>query len=138
MNEKDWLYRELPNSFFDEMGIIPKFRFFKIHRARKYIMKKIRGIPNYWLPLAETIINISQSKKFSEDCRTFRFQLFLIYKNLGIDLKLPHYWYIDGVTIEPETIVRVTNGVIGWRCDSSREECGITDICRFYTKENIL
>lgn len=133
---EDWLYRDLPNSFFDNAGIFPKYKIFRNYRTKLWLNKKLGKIPEYWQALALTIYEMIRNRA-SSNCRAFRFQLFYAYKRLldkGIDIHLPHYWYKDGVTIEPETIVRVTNGIIGWRCDESREECGITDTCRFYKK----
>lgn len=66
----------------------------------------------------------------------FRCELFSVAKNLeemGIDLHLPYAWFCDGPMIEPEWIVRITNGIIGWSCDpdyDNPDTCGL-DNCRY-------
>ncbi len=67
-------------------------------------------------------------------CREFRCALFLIYmkcQEKGIKLIIPSYWFVDGPMIEPEKIVRITNGIIGWSGDDSCKECGRND-CPYY------
>ena len=47
--------------------------------------------------LAYCIINLLKHGEM--EFRTFRFMLYKLYRDLeeqGIDIKLPHYWYIDG------------------------------------------
>jgi len=123
----NWLTRDLPESFFVNAG----------RHTAKEINSLFEEIPKEYKPLAYTIIMLSmETSPEMKRCQEFRQILFLTYKNLlenkKIDLSLPHYWYADGVMIEPELIVRTTNGIIGWVCDDSVEKCLMTEgECRF-------
>jgi hypothetical protein len=131
----EWLDRELPDKFFTTPIPVGEHQ------------KRFDEIPEAVKPLAFAIINtaIEMSKKGvggPEDgsCCAFRNVLFSVCHDLkekGTDLHLPYYWFADGVMIEPEWIVRLTNGLVKWVCDSSRRMCLLTDTCRFYTKETI-
>jgi hypothetical protein len=125
-----WLTRDLPESFFIEAG----------HHTSEEVGPLFKEIPDEYKPLAYAIIALSaETQPEMKRCQEFRQILFLTYKNLleesKIDLELPHYWYADGVMIEPELIVRVTNGVIGWVCDDSVEKCLMEEECRYFKKE---
>jgi hypothetical protein len=51
-------------------------------------------------------------------------------KDQNMTLPLPYYFFLDGVMIEPEWIVRITNGIIGWSCTKgfdNPEDCGLTN-----------
>ncbi|MCK9458677.1 MAG: hypothetical protein M0R80_03490 [Proteobacteria bacterium] len=128
MND-DWLTRNLPESFFTEAGR---------HSAEKF-KSLFKEIPDEYKPLAYAIIVLSaETAPEMKRCQEFRQILFLTYKSLleenKIDLKLPHYWYADGVMINPEWIVRITNGIIGWICDDSVEECLMEGECRYFKR----
>lgn len=129
INEKlatDWILGHRPDSFFRLAGT---------HNPEE-CKQLYSEIPEYYKPLAYTIINLSLivDKKLNK-CRIFRHLLYVLYEKIGtkgVDLHLPYYWYADGVMIEPEFIVRITNGIIGWKCDESRDGCGMETDCIFW------
>lgn len=124
-----WIDRPLPDEFFTEK--IPEGQ----HQQR------IDEIPVEYRELAQTIYELALwHHKMGRDstapgsCCEFRQLLFIAIEKLaekGVILLLPSYWYMDGVMIEPEWIVRITNGLVKWVCDSSKHECGIWGKCRF-------
>ena len=130
----DWIDRDLPPEFFSVR---------KDSLSSEQVRARFIEIPDELKLLAHTMIQfaISNCKSGSgEDtdgsCHFFRIGLYHISVELekkGIDIHLPHYWYVDGVMIEPEWIVRITNGIVQWSCDSSREHCGLyaEGGCRF-------
>jgi len=87
----------------------------------------------YKVAVAEHKLGLTKSKKA---CLRFRCLIFKLYKEIleeeKIDLCLPYYWYCDGVMIEPEWIVKITNGLVKWSCDDSVLDCGMRNHCRFY------
>lgn len=121
-----WLTRPLPKQFFFDAG-----------KPRDNLDKWFKEIPDEYKKLAYAIIvsTLEVNNTKLSNCMEYRQFLFLLQKSLiedhSIDLKLPYYWFMDGVMIEPEFIVRITNGIIGWRCDSSIEHCGREDECIF-------
>jgi hypothetical protein len=124
-----WLLRDLPESFFINAG----------RHTSEEINSLFKEIPDKYKQLAYTIIILSaESTPEMKRCQEFRHLLFLAYKKLleehKIDLDLPHYWYADGVMIEPEWIVRITNGIIGWVCDDSVEKCLMEGECRYFKR----
>jgi len=127
-NDNAWIYRELPKEFFKRAG----------HLSPEENKKAFDEIPINMKQLAFAMISMATKSKLHR-CQDYRQLMFILYKDLqekrGIDLKLPHYWYMDGVMIEPETIVRITNGIIGWVCDDSNEECGLQEECIYYDEE---
>ena len=40
--------------------------------------------------------------------------------------------------INPEIIVRVTNGIVGFECDDSYKKCLMKGKCRYYPRANII
>jgi len=69
--------------------------------------------------LAYCIINIL--KQGEMDFRTFRFMLYKLYKDLegqGIDIKRPHYWYVDG----PHIYLRGLPAVFKLRIKKSEDD----------------
>lgn len=122
----DWLLEPRPDSFFRLAGT---------HNAEE-CEQLYSEIPKYYKPLAYAIINLSLviDKKLNKCCE-FRQLLYILYDNLktkGVNLYLPYYWFADGVMIQPEFIVRITNGIIGWKCDESRDGCGMKSDCIFW------
>ena len=129
----EWIDRELTPEFFTK----------KNNLTPEHVKIMFDEIPDELKLLAITMIQFASSTcehgkggKTPNSCQFFRNGLFLMSKALeknGIDLHLPHYWYEDGVMIEPEWIVRITNGIVQWTCDSSREQCGLykNGKCRF-------
>ena len=123
----DWLTRDLPDSFFAKAG----------RHSQEEFNILFSEIPEDYKQLAYAIITLSiESTPEMKRCQEFRRLLFLAYKNLleenGIDLKLPHCWYADGVMINPEWIVRITNGITGWVCDDSVKHCLMAGMCRYH------
>jgi len=128
-----WIDRPLPDEFF-AVGQRP---------SPDEVQKRLSEIPTSLQVLARTIIylalehqrrNKQHNAPGTHDCQRFRVMLYGVYKEvkekLDIDLHLPHYWFTDGVMVEPEWIVRITNGLVKWTCDESVETCGLKD-CRF-------
>jgi hypothetical protein len=131
----EWIDRDVPLDFFDTAGKI----------GEDVALERWKEIPDYLKPLASMMMQVAvvnnreriTNKTATHTCFFYRQQIYFVYKQLkdhGIDLHLPHGWYCDGVMTEPEWIVRITNGIIGWECDESRKECGLTD-CRFRTED---
>jgi hypothetical protein len=125
----DWLLEPRPDSFFRLAGT------HNLDECTQLFLE----ITKYYRPLAYAIINLSLTiDKKLNNCRMFRHLLYIVYEKLGtkgIDLHLPYYWYMDGVMVEPEFIVRITNGIIGWKCDESRDGCGMKSDCIFWEDE---
>jgi hypothetical protein len=132
MNE-NWLTRELSDSFFENAGR---------ELSQEEFENLFLEIPEEYKPLAYTIITLSlESTPEMRRCQSFRQILFMVYKNLikkNINLKLPHYWYADGVMIPPEYIVRITNGIVGWVCDDSVKECLMEGECRYFKNNDVV
>ena len=125
----NWLLRDLPDSFFINAG----------RHTTEEVDSLFKEIPEEYKLLAYSIIVLSvESTPEMKRCQEFRQLLFLAYKKLleenKINLHLPHYWYADGVMIEPEWIVRITNGIIGWSCDDSVKECLMEGECRYFKR----
>ena len=124
-----WLDRPLPDEFFTEK--IPEGQ----HQQRA------DAIPLPYRPLAKSIYELAIERhkagrggKCSGACREFRHLLFIVIKYSKESHKLPYYWSTDGVMVEPEWIVRLTNGLVKWTCDDSVSDCGVLDglfECRF-------
>lgn len=135
-----WIDRPLDEEFWRTAG----------HLSKNEVKKRYAEIPETLKPLAFTTIALAYKNKemgrggtSDHACLLFRIMLFDVYRKLkdekGLDLHLPHTWFMDGVMIEPEWIVRITNGIIGWVCDNSVNSkftggCGFNsrDECRFY------
>lgn len=119
-----WIFRELSGEFFEKAG----------HYPPEETQRLFEEIPSEYKLLAYAIIDLT-GRFPNNSCVEFRHLLFALYKQLqenGINIKLPYYWFVDGVMIEPEWIVRATNGIVGFKCDDSWKECGRTKECRFY------
>jgi hypothetical protein len=126
---ENWLTRDLPGSFFENAG----------QHSEEEVGTLLSEIPEEYQELAFTIIYLSlECTPEMRRCQNFRQILFMVYDDLkkkkNTDLKLPHYWYADGVMIPPEYIVRITNGIIGWVCDDSVERCLMEGKCRYYRR----
>ena len=129
-----WINRELPCDFWETAGKLPMSEW----------DARFEEIPEDLRLTAYTIITAAlnsakwkedRKEKVSYECCRFRALLFHVHtemENEGIKIPMPYYWWLDGVMIEPEWIVRITNGIIGWVCDESMENCGMMDRCRFY------
>lgn len=129
-----WLDRSLPELFFQSAG----------HLKKRENERRWNEIPTEIKPLAYTMIRIAVynaehkiNGKTPFSCLLFRCEVYGAYTQLkkkGIDIHLPYSWFMDGPMIEPEWIVRITNGIIGWTCDSSVVGCGkgMMGDCRYY------
>ncbi|MCK9571103.1 hypothetical protein M0R72_19295 [Candidatus Pacearchaeota archaeon] len=126
MVRANWLTRPMPESFFAEAGR---------HGADEFD-DLFSEIPDTFKQLAHAIITLStESTPEMKRCREFRQLLFILCDDLkkeNIDLKLPYFWYADGVMIPPEYIVRITNGIVGWVCDDSAKGCLMEGECRYF------
>ena len=122
------LTRPLSDTFFEKAGTY----------NGEEAAKLFKNILKEYQPLAYIIIKLAFYYP-DVDCITARHLLYKTVKdasdNDGTDFFLPYYWYVDGVMIEPEFIVRITNGIIGWKCDNSYKSCGMKGKCRYYPKE---
>lgn len=128
----EWIDRPLGEEFWQSRG-----KYDKAEAQRRF-----DEIPEKVKPLAYAIIELAMSNKKKglggdkpESCRLFRNQIYELANRMkkdGKDIHLPSYWFTDGIMVEPEWIVRITNGIIGWCCDSSVNMCGMVGNCRFY------
>jgi hypothetical protein len=124
-----WIDRPLsPNFFTDKI-------------SPEEMKKRVDEIPVEFRDLAYVIYEMSllqhkvgRDGKFPNSCLEFRIMVFDCVQELkkkNINLPLPYYWFMDGVMIEPEWIVRLTNGLVKWVCDSSKLSCGLYGSCMF-------
>lgn len=123
----EWLDREMPDEFWTTAGHL---------KTQEDVLRRISEIPERIRPLASVIWKLATTKMFDRGrtCLEFRCLLFLAIKKLEDEghgpYYLPYYWFMDGVMIEPEWIVRITNGVVGWTCDPpDAERCGLEGCC---------
>lgn len=130
----DWIERPKSNEWWAAAGHL---------KGKDEAQERFNEIPASIKPLAYVIIQLAcsgQKKGTGGDsphaCLRFRCMLFDAYqrvkKEKGIDLGLPYYWWTDAIMTEPEWIVMITNGIIGWTCDSSVNDCNMAGRCRFY------
>lgn len=108
-----------------------------LRRAGRYTAKEIsalwKEIPEEWRNLAYVFIdttfnNIENGIRMT--CLEYRVYCFALVKRArenGIDVKMPYYWFTDGVMIHPEWIVNITNGIVGFSGDESCKGCGRDD-----------
>jgi hypothetical protein len=138
----EWINRDVDEGFWEMAG---KYEDADIARARFNEIPDILK-PLAWLIICTAIEFVRAGKGRSVDraCLRFRIVLYDVVRKLeseneGLDYNLPYYWFCDGVMIKPEWMVKITNGLLGWVCDSSRERCGMMgglkdagwDTCRF-------
>jgi hypothetical protein len=121
-----WIDRPLPPDFFTE----------KLSDGQ--IQERIDEIPIQYRKLAKLIYELALwHHKLGRDsitpysCCEFRQLLFVLVKKSKDSYPLPYYWFVDGIMVEPEWIVRLTNGLVKWVCDSSKSTCGLYGTCRF-------
>lgn len=124
-----WIDRPLDDEFFET----------KITDKREG-QERWNEIPEILKPLAYVIFTLAWGNVDTigegGTCLFFRCQLFSVAKDLekkGVDIHLPYRWFVDGVMIEPEWIVRITNGLVKWNCKPDYDNpdwCGL-DECRF-------
>lgn len=131
--DKNWLWRDVPRGFYDNAG----------HHTAKKNSRLYQNIPDEHKKLACIIIEAAGKCTVPplNTCVGFRSFLYMLYKDLqkdGSDLELPYYWFADGVMIEPELIVRATNGIVGFVCDDSIEHCGRAGECVFSSKKPVV
>jgi len=123
-----WIDRPLPPEFFKSQG---KMTYDEMQKRIYEIPKPYRRLAEaiYYLALAHK--ELGRTGKFPGACREFRIMLFSFVQKSKNKYALPYYWFVDGVMVEPEWIVRLTNGLVQWVCDSSKLECGLHGTCRF-------
>ena len=73
-------------------------------------------------------------------CLMFRCILYDIirkFEDEGMDIYIPHGWWTDAVFIDPRWMIKITNGLLGWKGDLSCELCdgGPDHDCPFYLDE---
>jgi len=123
----EWIDRDLDDGFFETAGKITD---------KEENQRRMNEIPEVLRPLVHVVIALAYKNKGGGPCILFRHELFAVHKELlkkGINIHLPHAWFCDGVMIEPEWIVRITNGIVGWSCDpdyDNPDTCGLED-CRY-------
>lgn len=127
-----WIDRPLPPEFFLRRG--PE----KGEMPYEEYRDKYLEIPCQYRPLAHLIIELAvwhhklgRDSKFHGSCCEFRQLLFILVKETNEMYPLPYYWFMDGVMVEPEWIVRLTNGLVKWTCDDSKVTCGLHGMCIF-------
>lgn len=116
------------------------------------IQRRFYEIPHELKPLAYLIIILSENLTSKRrNCLHTRSMLYIVFRDiregdptwhgkarellLDSFTHLPMYWSSDGIMIEPEQIVKLTNGLIQWTGDESCSGCmlGRTGQCRFYS-----
>jgi hypothetical protein len=115
------------------------------------IERRFEDIPEPLKPLAWLIIYLSAELTSKQrNCLHTRSILYIAFRDiregeptwhgkprellLEAFSYLPMYWHSDGMMIEPERIVRLTNGLVQWTGDESCSMCmlGQTGNCRFF------
>jgi hypothetical protein len=115
------------------------------------IQRRFDKIPDVIKPLAYLLIFLSANlKSKGRNCLHTRSMLYIAFRDiregeptwhgkareqlLEAFSYLPMYWSSDGVMIEPEKIVRLTNGLVQWTGDESCARCMLGKIggCRFF------
>lgn len=97
------------------------------------IAERWKEIPDEWKNTAFLFIHATFALKEQGrelTCLQYRIMMFSAMKDLegkGIKVKIPYYWFTDGVMIQPEWIVNITNGIVGFSGDESCKGCGRDD-----------
>lgn len=70
-------------------------------------------------------------------CLVFRHILYDVirkFESEGIETYIPRGWWTDGIFIDPRWMIKITNGLLGWKGDLSCELCcgGPNQDCPFY------
>lgn len=129
-----WIMRPLPDNFF-----LPERSGGK-HLTDRKIGERFDAIPKKHKETARFIITVLQTlhgKMEEKDvpCLMARMVIYEVNNELekktGHAYPIPSGWYTDAVMIDPEWIVRITNGLVRWEGDGSCVQCGRDD-CRFY------
>jgi hypothetical protein len=130
----EWIMRSLPDDFF-----LPE-RSGGEHLTDEMIKERFDAIPKEYQETARFIhtvlLTLHQKMKVETvPCLVARIAIFEVNKELekktGYLYPIPFGWYTDAVMIDPEWIVRITNGLVKWEGDESCIQCGRDD-CRFY------
>ena len=126
-----WIDRPVDEEFWTRAG----------HYSREENLKLFNEIPVELKPTAQVMISLAcefvkknLAGETDNSCLVFRIALFDVYNKLkekGIELFIPYGWFADAVMIEPEWIVRITNGIIGWTCNPKCISCGRENECRY-------
>jgi hypothetical protein len=75
---------------------------FAEEKAKSYLpnfMEDVNAKANLAYCIINLLRNLQEDQSKDLEFRAFRFLLFKLYKDLeetGINIKLPHYWYVDG------------------------------------------
>lgn len=129
-----WIMRSLPDEFF-----IPE-RSGGIHLTDEDVVRRLEEIPEEHRKTAVFLINVLQKahkigKTETYPCLVARVLIYMcnlaVIDKTGEGYDIPCGWYTDAIMIDPEWIVRITNGLVRWEGDESCKGCGRTD-CRFY------
>ena len=130
-----WIDRILPEEFFETAGHLGNDGL----RRQRWL-----EIPEELKPTARMLIEVASyrhKKGIRPDddysCLSYRIMVHEAYEKMkenGNELFLPHAWFTDGVMINPEWMVRLTNGLIGYVCDAGSNICGMEDECRYWRK----
>lgn len=118
------------------------------------IRRRFDEIPEVLKPLAWLIIFFSENLTSKQrNCLHTRSMLYIVFRDirdgdpawhgearillLRAFKHLPMYWSSDGVMIEPERIVKLTNGLVQWTGDESCQGCllGHDGRCQFVRTE---
>ncbi len=63
------------------------------------------------------------------DRKCWRFQQMLFLINKAMPMNLPHYWYKEGVVVDPEMLMLVTGGIIRFKWEDDCLGCQIEKEC---------
>jgi len=130
-----WIDRPLPEEFWETAGHL---------RNNELQKQRWNEIPEELKPTAKMLIEVAEHRhkkgiKPDDDysCLSYRIMVHDIYLNMkakGVEYFLPHGWFQDGIMINPEWMVRLTNGLMGYRCDAGSNICGMERECRYWKK----
>lgn len=129
--KKKWINRELDDKFFKEAGLFTD---------PEKIEKRLDEIPRSWLNEASFLLGVMRATEDlgGSDGLSCERMANIVMKadkeQVDKELHIPHYW-MDRPILEPEFVVRVTNGLIGWTTDESCKDCMRKDECRIYRLE---
>ncbi len=63
------------------------------------------------------------------DRKCWRFMHMLFLANKCMPMNLPYYWYKEGIVVDPDTLMKVTGGIIRFRWDDECKGCQIENEC---------
>ncbi len=131
---EEWIYRDVPKKFWMKTGEVLTDEEF-VQRFEE-IPTEVKSIAYLTIQCFKELADERKEKEdFNTNCSIARMYLYYSFMETIGEVPLPHYRDRNGVMIEPEKIVKLTNGIVGWEQDESCENCSRKGPCRFYTEE---